>query len=264
MSQVFKNEFKLNQMKSKYLRLSSEDKTNSTDSNTNFNISLPALGGNLDEVYGCYVKKISCPNMFYNIPSYANLLILEKDGVGTYTATITAAQYDLAALLVELKTQIDLVIPDTVTVTASASGILSFDFGVESYRLVLDGSTSNEKLGFVADTAYSAGGVLTLANPVNLLGETELYVHSREINPAGLVEPSGAFSVVDVLDIDVAYGSMAYSNFNDDELHEIRYFPWESRKTLRTVDIRLRNRTGQILELPDNFHFNMILKFYYS
>jgi hypothetical protein len=40
------------------------------------------------------------------------------------------------------------------------------------------------------------------------------------------------------------------------------YYPFETKQTLRTVDINLRNRTGQLLELPENFYFTMMIKIF--
>ena len=39
----------------------------------------------------------------------------------------------------------------------------------------------------------------------NLIGETAVYVHSRDLTPNNLIEGSGSFSVIDKLNLDKTY-----------------------------------------------------------
>ena len=77
------------------------------------------------------------------------------------------------------------------------------------------------------------------------------------------MEGSGSFSVVDKLNLDEQFGFTCYSNFNNDSTHFKKYFPFESLKSIRTVQITLRNRVGNVLEMPDNFDFTMMAILYY-
>lgn len=251
-------------LKSKMVRISSEDKTKNSVNNSRFEVNLNQTGANIDRVAGYAVKHISCPNIFYNVPAYANTLeIIKQTGNITYNILVDPNQYNLNDFILELQTAINTAInPDTVTITANNKNYLNFVFVGDNYKLIYENSTISKIIGLIQDTPFFSN--LTLSNPVNLTGETELYIHSKTLNPAGLVEPSGAFAVVDVVPLSVPFGAVAYSNFNDLILHEKPYIPYESLRTFRTVDIVLRNRAGNVLELPDNFYFNMVLIIYYE
>ena len=140
---------------------------------------------------------------------------------------------------------------------------LQFTF-TEEYTLNFDNSSIRSKLGLTADLLCPAVTGTSLQSIPNLIGETEVYAHSRVLCPNNLIEGGGSFSVVDKLNLNKPFGSMCYSDFDNDKTHFKKYFPFESTKTLRTIRITLRNRTGSILTLPDNFNFSMMLMIYYK
>jgi len=102
-------------------------------------------------------------------------------------------------------------------------------------------------------------------NIPNLVGETEVYIHSRVLNQGGLTEAQGNFSVVGVIPLgDTPYGAVAQIIEPDHKSAEIRFEPFESTKSFRNIDVVLRNRVGTVLELPSNFTFTMMLKAKYD
>lgn len=256
----------LSKFRNALIKVSSEQKSISTDSNTHFTINLASNGGVVDNVAGYAVKYISCPNVFNNIPSHANVFNLTADNTTPTPVTITAGQYSsLASLATELKTQIDAAItPDSVTITYPADKLVfTFTDGGSggSYGFLEAKSTAASRLGLSAD--ITAAAAFTAPNIVNLTGETEVYVHSRDLALAKLNSANGNFSVVDTIPMDVAYGGTSYFRANNAELEKTNFYPFENKKSLRKIDIRLRDGAGNLLTLPDNFHFTMILKFYY-
>jgi len=257
-------------LKSKMIRISSEDKTINSVSNSRFEINLNQNGSNIDRVAGYAVKYMSCPNQFYNVPANKNeLQITKQTGNIVYTIFIAPNQYNITDFLATLKSQIDtFIFPDTATVQLDPFGKIVFGYSGDAYAFTpanFEATTMRDIIGMdESDAQGTFFTVQNMSNPVNLTGETELYVHSKTLNNAGLVEPSGSFAVVDVLPLNVPYGAVAYSNFNDLILHENSYIPFESLRSLRTIDIVLRNRTGDVLTLPNNFYFNMILIIYYE
>jgi len=107
--------------------------------------------------------------------------------------------------------------------------------------------------------------VQTMDNPVNLTGESEVYIHSRALHQSGLTEASGNFSVVDVIPLnDTPYGGVASITYPDHQLSKINYEPYETKKSLRTIDIVLRDRRGNVLQLPENYYFTMMIKLYHE
>lgn len=253
----------LTNYKSMLLRVSSEDKENTSISNSQFIININNASYRIDNVAGILVKYISCPNIFPNVPTYANTLqLIKTTGPITYDISVPVGQYTIADFIVALQLAINTAIgPDSVAITLTSQNYINFVFVGDTYTFVYANSTIADVIGLVANIGPALN--ITMQSLPNLQGETELYVHSKDIAPSYLVEPDGNFSVVDILPLDVPFGSTAYSKFDDDEMHKIRYTPYSSPKTLRNISIVLRNRAGQVLNLPNNFNFNMILKVFY-
>jgi hypothetical protein len=250
--------------KSRFLRLSSEDK--SVGTNGRFTIDLLSSGGIIDNVKGYIVHSIQCPNVFPNIPDYANILTLIKaTGPVTYNITIPVAYYFLDDLVTQLQTSINAVIADTVAVTKTGTfpnEKINFVFTGDSYTFDYSESTIADQIGLLADQGPSTN--TTMTSIPNLNGETDLYVHSRTLCPNNLMEGTGSFSVLDKLNLDEPYGAMCYTNFNNDSTHFKKYFPFESLKSIRTVQLTIRNRTGNILILPENFNISVMLMLFYK
>jgi len=252
--------------KSRLLRLSSEDKV--LGDNGRFTIDLASSGGLIDNIKGYVVHSMECPNVFDNIPTYANTFnIVKATGVISYDIVIPPSYYYQGDLPGILQTAINAVIPDSVVV--SLEGVspvqkLGFTFAGDSYFLEFATSTIAGRLGLTSDLSCISGVLCTLQAIPNLIGETEVYAHSKVLAPSNLIEGNGSFSVVDKLALDKPYGAMCYSRFDSDTTHFKKYFPFESLKTLRTIRITLRNRTGQILTLPANFDFSLMLMLFYK
>jgi len=271
--------------KCRFLRISSEDK--STGNNTRFTVDVGQSGGIIDNVKGFIVHSIECPNVFNNITTSNNRIDVSFPGPHTETPFnigITPGYYLIDDLLTQINAQIAAEIAsngDAYTLIFSKVGIYPTEkilvtvLGVSVGQLCLFNRPNDilTTLGIESDTNQLPGstpfcvdnGVPAVAQNIpNLIGETAVYVHSRTLCPNHLVEGSGSFSVVDKLNLDKPYGSVCYSNFNNDDTHFKKYFPFESLKSIRTIDIVLRNRKGEVLEMPFNFDFTMMVTLYYK
>jgi hypothetical protein len=269
---------------SRYVRISSEDK--STGTNNRFTVDLQSAGGVIDNVKGFIVHSIECPNVFNNVASYNNNFIISFPGPASETdinINITQGYY----LIDDLINRINIQIANQIVANGDAYTFVLSKVGIypnEKIQFDVNGLSAGGCVLFTSDTTIlpSLGvvstvnalppnspftiidGVSKIANNIpNLIGETAVYVHSRVLCSNNLSESSGTFSVVDKLNLDQPFGSTCYSNYNNDSTHEKKYFPFETRKTLRTVDINLRNRKGDLLVLPSNFEFTMMIKIYY-
>jgi hypothetical protein len=267
--------------KCRFLRLSSEDK--STGNNTRFTVDIGQSGGIIDNVSGFIVHSIECPNTFNNVSSYNNTLEFYAGASAQFfTAVIPTGYYLIDDLITTLQNVLDPIVASASmpsVVTVSKVGIypnekINFLFAGDDWYL-LKNSTLKAQIGLGDDDfgPYPFGGgsfpffdgINTLMpNIPNLIGETAVYVHSRTLAPNHLVEGSGSFSVVDKLNLDEPFGSVCYSNFNNDSTHFKKYFPFETLKSIRTIDIVLRNRTGNVLEMPSNFDFTMMVTLFYK
>ena len=257
--------FDIRKLRSKLIKINSDDKTPTSVSNSNFTINLPSTAGVIDSIAGLSTQHISCPNMFPNIASYNNVFnLFESTAPGTpIPVTLTVGQYSLSEFLVELKTVIDTAItPDTVAVTIEEPlKKLKFVFTGGLYGFNITDSTAAKKLGYIADV--TAAATVNMPLPINLIGETERYVHCRQIAPSQMNEPDGQFSVVAIVPLNVEYGGVCYYVANDYDLNTIAFSPHQSKKTFRVLHIKLRNSNGDILPLPDNFTFNFVGRIYY-
>ena len=258
--------------KSRFVRISSEDKSIGT--NNRFSIDLASNGGIIDNVKGFIVHSAQVPNIFDNINSRNNVVRIFQFGSPVVDIVVPPCYYTLSDLVDYLNTTIAGIIPPTNFVLTFA---ITGNFPCQKVSATQTGTTPGVFLEFGENNIWETLGFETAApgitiddgdtviatNPPNLIGETECYIHSRVLCPNNLSEASGTFSVVDKIDLNEPYGSMCYTNYNNDTTHQKNYFPFETRKTLRTIDINLRNRTGDLLVLPNNFTFTMMLKIFY-
>lgn len=269
----------------RFVRISSEDKV--FGNNSQFIVNMESAGGAIDNVKGFIVHSIECPNVFNNITTNNNNYQVAFPGPATETdlnLNLPEGYYLIDDLINVMNAQIANQIAvngDAYTLTLTKVGIfpnerIQFDasgISVGSCDLFLSDNSIWPTLG--VETTINAippnvpfgvsNGVPSIAQNIpNLIGETAVYVHSRTLCPLNLSEGSGTFSVVDKLNLDQPFGSTCYSNFNNDITHQKSYFPFESKKTIRKIDITLRNRTGQILQLPPNFNFSMMIKIFHS
>ena len=269
--------------RSRFIRISSEDKAIGT--NNRFKVDLQSAGGIIDNVKGFIVHSIECPNVFPNVATYNNNYQVAFPGPATETdlnLNVPPGYYLIDDLISVMNAQIAAQIAangDTYTLTLSKVGI----FPNERIQFNASGLSAGICNFFLSDNSIWPNlGVITTENAIppntpfsvinglpstaqnipNLIGETAVYVHSRILAANNLTESSGTFSVIDKLNLDKPFGATCYSNFENDTTHMKNYYPFETKQTLRTVDINLRNRTGQLLELPDNFYFTMMIKIF--
>lgn len=272
--------------KSKFLRISSNEKTDDSISNSVFSVNIPQ-SDYIDNVKGFYVHSIECPNVFNNVDTYNNNFIVSFPGPSTETElniNIVEGYYLIDDLITQMNAQISAQITangDAYTLVLSKVGV----FPQERIVFEVNGLSAGVCNLFTSDnTILNSLGVISTPNGIppnipfqlvngvpisaqnipNLIGATALYVHSRALATNNLVEKDGVFSTVDKLNIDQPYGSVCYSNFNNDTTHEKRYFPFSDKRSLRKIDIKLRDINGNILLLPSNFNFTMMLKIFYS
>lgn len=271
--------------KSKFLRISSNEKTDDSLSNSVFSVNIPQ-SDYIDNVKGFYVHSIECPNVFNNVDTYNNNFIVAFPGPATETElniNIAEGYYLIDDLITQMNAQISAQIAangDAYTLVLSKAGIFPQErivFEVNGLSAGVCNLFSSDTSilpslgveaginGFTPPTFELINGVpIAAQNIPNLIGATALYVHSRTLATNNLVEKDGVFSTVDKLNLDQPYGAVCYSNFNNDTTHEKRYFPFSDKRSLRKIDIKLRDINGNILLLPSNFNFTMMLKIFYS
>lgn len=258
------------QYKNRFIEISSKDKSLSSSSSSNFTVQLPSEGGVIDGVCGVLVKSISIPNVFPNVQSWNNILII-SDVALTHVITIPTGQYNITTFIAILTSTINTAIaPNTVVITQTSQGNLIFTFSAGTpYDFIYAQSTIRDLIGLTQDTTdASTPDVVTMPSIPNLIGITDVFVRSNQIFSGGQISQSGAAPVIQVVNMDNPYGTMCYGKFYDAVFNFIKYIPEQSPKSYRDVDITLTDLNGNILEWPNNqtnpnFYFTMILKIYY-
>ena len=253
----------------KLIVINSRDKI--SGSNTNFTVQF--ADSISQEVLKIIVKEIYVPNQFYNVENDGkrknNTLVLNQNGLGNITITISEGQYNIDSLITALKTAIDAVLVDGVTVAITkntATNKLTFTFtgaGTPANNNIsfIDTSLIKNLIGF--DATIPQANVLNMPYPWNLNELQYVQIHSPELASTHGLD-AGTNTTINLLDTvslaSTGFGGVAYLQSNDEELHEILY---DDQRVLQQVRIRLRDASGNILSLPPNHHCSIIIKAFF-
>ncbi len=248
----------------KIIVINSRDKISGT--NSNFRVQIQDSIS--QEVLKILVKDVFVPNQFYNVDADNNTLDLNQNSLGLVQAVVTPGQYNIDELIVALKTAIDAVLIDgaVVAITKNTNtNQLTFTFtgGIPANDNVsfLDTSTIKELIGF--NTTIPENAVLTMPNPWNLNPLQYVQIHSQALASNHGMD-AGANTTIGLLENvslnQTPFGGVAHRSNADDELAEIIY---DDQRTLNQIDIKIRNASGKILELPENHHITIMVKAYF-
>jgi hypothetical protein len=268
----------------KLLVISSEDKDNPADSNSDFTVTLRE-SYYTQNVLRVLVKEITVPNVFPNVrgsdygSSQNNLLSISTGGP-PLSITIPEGQYlinssnPLLDFVTVLTNRINSSIgPATIAITYNEL-TNKLEFTMTGSNLNIFGSSDtpplstlgaqiliNDVLGLPSTSFFLADGVPTSAPfQVDLSGFQNVYVHSKEVaDTHGIDGDSGLIALVDPVSLsDAPFGAYAYKQENDDELASIVY---EDIRNLSRLRIVLRDNLGN--KLPIGTHkMNIVLKIY--
>lgn len=252
----------------KIIVINSSDKISGTnaDFRVQFNDSLA------QEVVKIIVKDCYIPNQFYNIETDGkrknNTLVINQNGLGEITLTISEGQYNIDTLITALTASIDGALIGGVVVTITKetlTNILTFTFsgGLPANHNVsfIDTSLIKSLIGF--DATIPETDIVNMIYPWNLNQLQYVQIHSPELASTHGMD-AGANTTINLLETvslnDTPFGGVAYKQSNDDELHEIIY---DDQRVLQQVRIKLRDSDGNILSLPDNHHCTIMVKAYF-
>jgi hypothetical protein len=253
-------------MKRRYLRISSEERTPESKSASEFTVNIPSSGGILDSVVAYAVHSAELPNVFDNIGPANNVFSLGTPAV--VFAIVPPSYYTASSFIAAATAAINAAIaPITVVITLTGIApkqkfLFTFSAPVSIIVTPLDIAPVAGAAGITA--TLGPGLALQAQSIPNLIGATTAYIHSSVLAPSNLVEANGSFSVVDSIALDKPYGVTCYLATSNELTHLKYYRPFESVKTLRQITITIRDRDGNILLLPDNFGFTLMLVAFYA
>jgi hypothetical protein len=258
----------------KYVVISSDDKDVGSISNSNFKVTLRERYAtqSIDRII---IKECIVPNAFYNIsdgdPVKGNgpandILILDSPAFGGPTSFfINAGQYNILQLIAALQAKMNITLTplgSTVTITRDdITNLLTFTFIGANVFTFLGNSPMAPVLGFKGDLVQ-VGTSIIMPDPPDLSGINSVYIHSEALSDGSGIDASkGIINLVESVSMaTTAYGTFAYKQNSDTELCTINY---TMPRNLNVIDIRLRDREGNLLSIGTK-RLTLMVKMYYT
>jgi hypothetical protein len=245
-------------MPSKLLRISSHDKINGSDSNTDFTVSLQ----NSDiakDIVGISLVSLSFTNAAYNVDTSNNTFKFRVASVGTdATVSVPIGQYTTLQLMTQLQTELNSyhltnLTSETVTITQDPITnkiTINSTPGVDltTYYNLADGNAMATLLGI--GTTSPATSSFTFSDLPDLVGLRVVSLHSRSLANSNMVDAQGlVVNSLATIHVDTPFGSNQVYYSQDLNIDQNLFS--RSGRNLTTIDIRLRNplRDGAIVDL---------------
>lgn len=259
----------------KYVVISSDDKDVDSISNSNFRVTLKERYAtqSIDRII---IKEVIVPNSFYNIsdgdpikgngPSN-NTLIITSVLTGDLNAVIPSGQYNILQLIATLQTQINALLSPFgayVLITRDdITNLLLFTFAGPGVYTFLGTSPMAPVLGFNSNITFLiTTTAIQMPDPPDLSGINSVYIHSEALSDGSGIDASkGIINLVESVSMaTTAYGTFSYKQNSDTELCTINY---TMPKNLNVIDIRLRDREGNLLNIGTK-RLTLMVKMYYT
>lgn len=260
----------------KYVVISSDDKDVDSVSNSNFRVTLKEryASQSIDRII---IKEVIVPNAFYNISDgdpvkgngpANNTLIIDYSEIKTQiTTTIPAGQYNIlqliAVLQASLNTQLSTYLASVVITRDDITNLLTFTFTNSGTFTFLSTSSMAPVLGFISNVTYIPTTLaIRMPDPPDLSGINSVYIHSEALSDGSGIDASkGIINLVESVSMaTTAYGTFSYKQNSDTELCTINY---TMPKNLNVIDIRLRDREGNLLSIGTK-RLTLMVKMYYT
>lgn len=259
----------------KLVVISSDDKDPGSVSNSNFKVTLRERYAtqSIDRIM---VKEVICPNAFYNISDgdsakgngpANNILLIDSSGTGQLSISIPAGQYNILQFIATLQAQMNIILSSyTASVLIQRDDItnlLSFTFTGAFIFNFLSISPMAQVLGFSTTLSYiPTTQIIRMTEPPDLSGINSVYIHSEALSDGSGIDASkGIINLVESVSMaTTAYGTFAYKQNMDAEFSTINY---TMPRNLNVIDIRLRDREGNLLNIGTK-RLTLMVKMYYT
>ena len=260
----------------KYVVISSDDKDPDSVSNSNFRVTLRERYAtqSIDRII---IKECIVPNAFYNISDgdpvkgngpANNILIIDYTETKTQiSVSVPAGQYNILQLIAILQSSINTALaPLTSSVVITRDDItnlLTFTFTTAGTFTFLSISPMAPVLGFISNVSYIPTTLtIRMPDPPDLSGINSVYIHSEALSDGSGIDASkGIINLVESVSMaTTAYGTFSYKQNSDTELCTINY---TMPRNLNVIDIRLRDREGNLLNIGTK-RLTLMVKMYYT
>lgn len=263
------------------VRVSSDFKMLPTMSNSHFAVAYNNTQL-MQSVSSVVMNSCDIPNVFYNINNtgynFTNtgnnvFLFTDKDNI-LQTVTVTPGQYTMTQLLAVINTFIvNLAAPYT-----PANGV-QLSLNPITNKIQVNNNTAGQLFGLPLSAAFTMAPYIGLTATINLVGTSsaslqdlpnlagiqEVYITSQKVSNFSnlVVADSIQYPCILNVQIDVPFGEFAHYKAQNPEIDDIEYGSITQGVNLQTIDIQLRDRWGNILDLQ-GLPFNLIMKVYHG
>ena len=257
------------------LRVSSDFKQPGfSESNTNFTQCYNNIHAN-EGVFRVVMKSCDIPNVFYNIDSTGynfanagnNTLTWNNASNAFVLTTIQRGQYTITQLLAAINT--------TFYGAYTPNGSVKLIYNILTQKIELS-NTSGQSfgisinspiapyLGMLSAVPWTTAPSVLFAGFPNLAGIQEVYITSQKISDGSnmIVASNTMYPVILNVQMSVPFGAFQHYETNHPEIDDIEYASISQGTSIRQVDIQLRDRFGNILDLG-GLPFNLIMKVYH-
>lgn len=249
--------------KYKLLRLSSSDKENKSDTNSNFTIDLSKLGSQeLEKCIGISLVESSFVNCFYNVRTGVNnTLSILQTGQTRQDIILPEGFYTGNLLIQKLKTEIDnVLVGDSVSITFDQfDQKLIFTLTTGTLIIYNDNiSTLASTLGFISTTIPKQTNKADYV--VKLNGLEQAYIHVDNVCDDSLIDKKhgSTHAVLKVINMNSEYlGTQFYESHTSDRVI------FQKPKSLNRIwKIRLTNSRNEDLDLQ-NYTLKLIIAIFH-
>jgi len=236
---------------SPYIRISSEDKTAQSASNSDFQVFLEDKNST-QNIQTLTPIQVYCPNIFYNIrSSYGvvnNVLSFQENGQAVINVPIAEGQYTSSQLITAIETAVNAVATATVLAITldPITAKFTFTFTGATAILFFPASSIAEAIGLTQTTADQ--NIHVMDEILNLNGITAVYIHSKQINAGGFIDGNhGSIACFTWLSLsETPFGGVASREISEASLNTITY---QGKKNLSLISIVLRDSEGNKLPI---------------
>ena len=221
------------------------------------------------------MKSCDIPNVFYNIDNIGynftntgnNKFVWINAANNYQILTIPRGQYTAAQLLAAINTTIYSAYTPNGSVSLMLNPVTQkiyiSNISGQSFGISID-SPMAPYLGMLSAVPWTTITAVTFDGFPNLSGIGEVYITSQKISDGSnmIVASNTMYPVILNVQITVPFGAFQHYETNHPEIDDIEYASISQGTSIRQVDIQLRDRFGNILDLG-GLPFNLIMKIYH-
>ena len=222
------------------------------------------------------MKSCDIPNVFYNIDNIGynftntgnNKFVWINAANNYQITTIPRGQYTVQQLLAVINTAIYAAYTPNGSVSLILNPITQkieiVNTSGQSFGISISLSTIAPDLGMLIDVPWTTSSSVLFTGFPNLAGIQEVYITSQKISDGSnmIVASNTMYPVILNVQMSVPFGAFQHYETNHPEIDDIEYASISQGTSIRQVDIQLRDRFGNILDLG-GLPFNLIMKIYH-